>query len=71
MTSFTYYDERYGDTYEVYLTFEGEFEQALRYVDRIGIDPISYSSLGEIPIGARNEIEQRIITENKKIAQKL
>lgn len=66
-TYFRYYDSRYGDTYEVYTTHDGEFHSARRSVDTIGQDPIYYESLEEVPPFHRLAIEQLIVErQNKK-----
>lgn len=62
--NFTYYDNRFGDTYVVFLTPEGEFSSALRYVDQVGRDAITYDFLYEIPQPHRNEIEHRIYSKS-------
>lgn len=57
-----YYDERFGDTYEIYVDpTTGEFESAARSVEGIGRDPIYYDKLSELPPVARNAIENLIL----------
>lgn len=55
-----YSDTRYGDRYEISLSPCGDFLHALRFVDRIGSDPIHYDRLPDIPIAHQHEIRQRI-----------
>lgn len=56
----TYSDNRYGDTYTIYIDDYGNFLQALRYVDTIGRDPILYEKLSDLPDAHRNAIEHLI-----------
>lgn len=56
----TYDDIRYGDRYEIELSHAGDFLHALRFVDRIGRDPIPYDRLSDIPQPHQHEIRQRI-----------
>lgn len=65
-TYFRYYDPRYGDTYEVYLDHDGNFQTAARSVEAIGRDVIYYDSLSDIPPLHRNTIEQLILERQKK-----
>lgn len=66
-TYFRYYDPRYGDTYEIYLSpSDGAFLSAYRSVEQIGRDPIYYDSLSEIPPSHRNEIEAMILERQKR-----
>jgi len=55
-----YDDTRYGDRYEVELTPQGDFLYALRFVDRIGSDPIHYCHLREIPVAHQHQIANLI-----------
>lgn len=67
MTSdFSYYDLRFGDTYAVELDAEGTFTRCLRYLGPVGVDPIVYDTLEEIPPQQRSEIEQRIAKRKRK-----
>ena len=54
----TYYDSRFGDTYEIHVDEDGEFESAYRFPDRIGFNPIVYDSIHEIPSFHRRAIEE-------------
>lgn len=65
-TYFRYYDERYGDVYEVYTDHDGDFVSAMRSVEAIGRDPIYYDRLIDIPPQQRNAIEN-LIQERKKL----
>lgn len=55
-----YYDNRFGDMYEVYFTDEGEFEGAVRSIGELGRESIYYDVLSEIPPFHRNQIENLI-----------
>jgi hypothetical protein len=55
-----YYDERYGDLYEIYLTPNGSFLSAARSVEAIGREPIYYDKLNDIPQFHRHTIETLI-----------
>jgi len=60
MTNETYHDRRFGDTYVISIDDIGAFLGALRYVDRIGADPIQYDRLIDIPEPHRSEIRQKL-----------
>lgn len=65
-TYLRYYDARYGDVYEVYLSPEdGSFISACRSVEQLGRDPIYYDDLADIPPVHRSEIEQLIEARQK------
>ena len=56
-----YFDPRFGDTYVV--TMDGipfRVTRVLRYVDRIGRDPIPYDRVEDLPARARTAVEQLI-----------
>lgn len=56
-----HYDDRFGDMYEIYLNDQTqEFEGALRSVEAIGMKPIYYEQLKDIPPVQRNAIEHAI-----------
>jgi hypothetical protein len=56
-----YFDNRYGDLYEVYFNEEtGEFEGAVRSIGVVGLDPVYYEYLSELPPYHRNQIEHLI-----------
>jgi hypothetical protein len=66
-TYLRYYDERFGDVYEIYLNkFTGEFESACRSVEALGRDPIYYYDFDEIPVAHRGPIEQMIVERKKQ-----
>lgn len=65
-TYFRYYDERFGDVYEVYLNYDGSFDSACRTVEVFGRDPIYYNDLDEIPAVARAAIENVISERQRK-----
>lgn len=65
-TYLRYYDPRFGDTYEIYLTLDGVFHSACRSVEQIGRDPIYYDALEDIPQPHRNAIEQMILERQTK-----
>lgn len=61
MAYLKYYDNRYGDLYEIYFDEEtGEFQGAMRSVTEVGHDGIYYELLSEIPPYHRNQIEHLI-----------
>ena len=61
MAYLKYYDNRFGDMYEIYFDdVTGEFEGAMRSVGEIGRESIYYDTLNEIPPFHRNQIEDRI-----------
>jgi hypothetical protein len=62
MAYLKYYDDRFGDMYEVYYTAHtGEFETAVRHIGgEIGKDVIYYDYLSELPPLHRNQIEHLI-----------
>ena len=62
----TYYDNRFGDTYEIHIDDDGEFESAYRFPDRIGFSPIIYDSITEIPTFHRRAIENLLAENNVK-----
>lgn len=55
-----YEDMRFGDRYEIELDVLGDFVHAMRYVDRVGSDPIVYDRLHDIPQPHQHAIEQKI-----------
>ena len=58
MSYHRYTDNRFGDIYEIYTDDEtGEFQSAVRSVDTIGLDPIYYDHINQIPQPQRNAIE--------------
>lgn len=59
----TYDDPRSRDRYEIEIDPDsGLLLHALRFVDKIGRDPIPYDSLAAIPQPHRSLIEQKIWT---------
>jgi hypothetical protein len=61
MAYLRYFDQRYGDLYEVYFDDDtGAFESAMRSTGDIGRDTIYYTALGELPIIQRQQIEHLI-----------
>jgi hypothetical protein len=58
--SLTFDDDRTGDTYTIYLTSEGQFESAHRFIDRVGSNPIVYNTIESIPESHRNDIINKI-----------
>lgn len=64
-TYLRYYDERFGDVYEVYLTNDGEFLSAMRSVEQFGRGAIYYDSIDAIPVHIRATLEH-LIDERKK-----
>lgn len=58
-----FYDARFGDTYVIYLEAkDGELQvsRIVRYVEKIGRDPIYYDRVEDLPNRARSEIDQLI-----------
>jgi hypothetical protein len=62
----SYYDIRFGDTYEIHIDDNGEFESAYRFPDRIGYCPIIYDSINEIPTFHRRAIEELLAKNHIK-----
>lgn len=62
MAYLRYYDNRYGDLYEVYFDDDtGEFEGAMRSTSgNVGRDTIYYDLISELPPFHRNQIEHLI-----------
>jgi hypothetical protein len=61
MAYLRYFDQRYGDLYEVYFNDDtGAFESATRSTNDVGRDTIYYDSLSELPVIQREQIEYRI-----------
>jgi hypothetical protein len=62
MAYLRYYDDRFGDMYEVYYSSaDGEFEGAARHVGgEVGKETIYYDLLSEVPPYHRNRIEHKI-----------
>lgn len=60
----TYDCPRFGDRYEIELDPSGSFAFATRFVDGIGRDPITYSTLSDIPTPHIQAIE-RLIWQKK------
>jgi hypothetical protein len=65
--AFTFYEPRYGDTYNVFLDTENNFEVAYRYIDgrNDANNILTYDSLTELPTYHRRIIEE-IICEWKR-----
>jgi hypothetical protein len=61
MAYLKYFDDRYGDYYEVYFDENtGEFQGARRSIGDVGVDPIYYEYISELPPYHRNRIEHLI-----------
>ena len=61
MAYLKFFDDRFGDLYEVYFNGEtGEFQGASRSVGEVGREVITYETLSEIPPYHRNKIEHHI-----------
>ena len=61
MAYLRYFDKRYGDLYEVYFDDDtGAFETAMRSTGDVGRDTIYYTSLSELPLIQRQQIEHLI-----------
>ena len=64
MAYLKYFDDRFGDLYEVYFDEEtGKFQGAMRSVGEVGREAITYETLAEIPPYHRNQIEHHIWTK--------
>lgn len=63
---FTYTDPRTGDTYNIDLDELGEFLSAVRYIDRVGSNPLACSTLADIPEPTRSIIVKKIFDRNAK-----
>jgi hypothetical protein len=59
------YEDFYGGTYDIMLNPLGDFDYAIRWMDRIGINPIRYTSINEIPHIHRNLVED-VINRRKR-----
>jgi hypothetical protein len=68
-TYFRYYDDRFGDIYEINTDSDGNFVSAQRSVEAIGRDTIYYDDLKDIPPLHRNAIEHMIAERVKKDGQ--
>lgn len=65
-TYLRYYDERFGDLYEIYTNpDDGSFHSARRSTEAIGRDPIYYDDLNEVPPVHRHHIEELILQRQK------
>lgn len=62
----TYYDERFGDRYEIELDEFHDFVEALRFVEGVGRTPIPYYNLSHIPPFHQRAIEQLIFDHHTK-----
>lgn len=59
MTTFNYYDPRFGDRYQVFMS-NGEFVGCNRYADGGGPILMTYENTHELPIHIRHVIENLI-----------
>ena len=53
-----WHDNRYGDSYDIYLDDNHQFEMAVRYRERLGVNGIVYHTISELPDHHRKTIEQ-------------
>jgi hypothetical protein len=65
------YEDYYGGTYDIILNDQLSFSYAIRWMDRIGINPIRYESIEEIPAIHRSIIEEVILKRKLKLRQLL
>jgi hypothetical protein len=52
-----YHDFRYGDTFEIHFTGEHQFEAAYRYRGQVGVEPIFYENIDDIPAHHQKAVE--------------
>lgn len=60
MIPISFNDPRSHDHYDIYLTPTLEFDFCRRHPCAIGVDPITYDTLSEVPQPTRNLIEHQI-----------
>jgi hypothetical protein len=60
------YEDFYGGTYDIMLTSSGDLDYAIRWMDRIGINPIRYTSMTEIPYVHRSLVEDVILCRKRR-----
>ena len=60
------YEDVYGGTYDIMLDLSGDFEYAIRWMDRIGINPIRYNSITEIPHVHQTIMEDVILRRKRR-----
>lgn len=60
------YDERFADTYDIFLDETFEFDYAIRWMDRVGFNPIHYDDVKELPMIHQYMVEDAIVTYRKK-----
>lgn len=65
-TYIRYYDERFGDVYEIYTDHDGNFLTASRSLESFGRNPIYYDDIEEIPVWHRQAIEKLLEERQKK-----
>lgn len=61
----TFTDERFGDTFVLDVDRDGTIHSIVRYVDRVGRDPIYYEAVSELPHRVQAPIEELIQTKCK------
>ena len=61
-----FYDERFADTYDIFLDDTMEFDYAIRWTDRIGVNPIHYDEVKELPGIHQYMVEDAIMQYRKK-----
>ena len=60
------YDERYADTYDIFLNEDLELDYLVRWIDRVGFNPVHYDDMEELPIIHKYMVEDAIINYKKK-----
>jgi hypothetical protein len=60
------YEDFYGGTYDIMLNPLGDFDYAIRWMDRIGINPIRYTSINEIPHIHQSLVEDVILRRKRR-----
>ena len=66
MPDFNHYDLRSGDTYTVELDDAGTLLSILRYIGQVGLTPIVYDRLDEVPPMVRDDIQNKIELKKRK-----
>ena len=61
-----YYDERFGDVYEIYTDHDCNFITACRSLEAFGRNSIYYDDIEQIPLHVKAKIEQ-LLVERKSI----
>lgn len=65
------YEDFYGGTYDIMLDPTGDFDYAIRWMDRIGINPIYYDSIEKVPAIHQSIIQEVILRRKARLRQLL